>query len=202
MSTPLFAEVLTALVDSRINGIRVALPASVQSYDPTTQRADVQPLIQDGYYDSTNTRIVERLPVITDVPIVFPGSGGFRVTFPVAAGDVVLLVFSSSSLDRWLASSGAEVDPVDDRRHHISDAIAIPGLRAAPLGNATPGTMSMGQDGGPTIEISGSTINAGGSNALMLVSDFMNHVHVAPSGGGPTATPTVTVTGTAVLKGG
>ena len=36
----------------------------------------------------------------------------------------------------------------------------------------------------------------------MLVSDFMNHVHVAPSGGGPTATPTVTVTGTAVLKGG
>lgn len=206
MSTPLFAEALDAFVSSYTSRIRVALPASVQAYNAATQRCDVQPLIQDGYYDSTNTRIPERLPVITGVPVVFPGAGGFRVTFPVAVGDVVLLVFSSSSLDKWLAGNGAEVDPIDDRRHHITDAVAIPGLRAAPLGTAAPSTMSMGKDGGPTIEVSATDVQIGGSNALVTQAQFLNHTH-ATAGTGPPTPPTAIVAspaliGTTILKGG
>jgi hypothetical protein len=216
MATPTFTDALVDLIDNRTSSIRVALPARVESYDATKQAVDVQPLVYDGYYDATNTRQTERLPVVTDVPVVFPGAGGFRVTFPVAKGDTVLLVFTSSSIDKWLVLGG-EVDPQDDRRHHLSDAIAIPGLRdfAHPLGNAPTSTLSIGKDGGPTIEI-GSDIQAGGSQALALKSDvdalistFNTHVHAYLPGPGsptPTAVPTTLATtpstGTSTLKGG
>lgn len=181
--------------------MRVALPGRIETYDASTQQATVQPLVYDGVYDETGARTADRLPVVTGVPVVFPGAGGFRVTFPVTAGDTVLLVFSSSSIDLWLALGG-EVDPVDDRRHHISDAIAIPGLRdfAHALGNAPTSTMSLGKDGGPTIEISATDVQIGGSNKLVTLADFNSHTHPAP--GGATSTPTTPSSGTSVLKGG
>lgn len=135
VQTPTLAGFVTNALDGRMRGVRVALPGLVQTYDPTTQTCSVQPLIQDGVYDESGTRIAERLPVVASVPVCFPGSGAFSVTWPVKVGDTVLLVFSSSSIDRWLALGG-EVDPIDDRRHHITDAIAIPGLRD--LGHVLP----------------------------------------------------------------
>jgi len=135
VQTPTLAGFVTNALDGRMRGVRVALPGVVQTYDPTTQTCSVQPLVQDGVYDESGTRIAERLPVVASVPVCFPGSGAFSVTWPVKVGDTVLLVFSSSSIDRWLALGG-EVDPIDDRRHHITDAIAIPGLRD--LGHVLP----------------------------------------------------------------
>lgn len=125
--TPSFAEVLRIANEAHTKELRVAIPARVENYDAATQKVDAQPLILEGYRDENGDRQTERLPVVCDVPVVFPGSGPYRITFPVAAGDTVLLVFASSSIDKWLAVGG-EVDPEDDRRHHISDAIAIPGL--------------------------------------------------------------------------
>ena len=135
VQTPTLAGFVTNALDGRMRGVRVALPGLVQTYDPTTQTCSVQPLVQDGVYDESGTRIAERLPVVASVPVCFPGSGAFSITWPVKVGDTVLLVFSSSSIDRWLALGG-EVDPIDDRRHHITDAIAIPGLRD--LGHVLP----------------------------------------------------------------
>ena len=56
----------------------------------------------------------------------FPGAGGYRITFPVAEGDTGLLLFAESSLDKWLVSGGT-VDPEDDRRHDLTDAVFLPG---------------------------------------------------------------------------
>lgn len=109
--------------------LRVAMPARVESYDADRQCVDVQPAISD-LYERDGERVAERLPVITDVPVHFPGSGGYRVTWPIARGSEVLLVFCSSSLDEWKARGGGEVAPSDDRRHHLNDAIAIPGVHA------------------------------------------------------------------------
>jgi hypothetical protein len=216
-ATPDLGTVLRAAIVAGLKNARVALPARVETYDATKQSVDVQPLVYEGYLDEAGKRQAERLPVVAGVPVVFPGAGGFRVTFPIAKGDTVLLVFASSSIDRWLALGG-EVDPQDDRRHHLSDAIAIPGLRdfAHALGNAPSSTMSLGKDGGPTIEISGSDIQAGGSSALALKSDvdalitsFNSHTHLyAPGPGSPTPTAapvplaTTPSVGTSTLKGG
>lgn len=126
--TPTLADVITGAIEVNRSNLRVALPGRVETYDAATQSCSVQLLVHDGVNDETGTRQPEKLPVITSVPVCFPGSGAFSVTWPIKPGDTVLCVFASSSIDRWLALGG-EVDPVDDRRHHISDAIAIPGLR-------------------------------------------------------------------------
>jgi hypothetical protein len=129
LQSPSFSDVIDSAISSRLGGVHTAMPGRVESFNKTTQRASVQPMGQQVYYDEFEARQTERYPVVLDVPVMFNGSGGNRSTFPVRAGDLVLLVFTSCSLDRVL-SQGAEVDPQDDRRHCLSDAVAIPGFYA------------------------------------------------------------------------
>lgn len=93
-ATPTWADVINRAITARLEDVNVAIPARVESYDDSTQQVSVQPLIKRGYLDEAEERQVEQLPMITGVPVLFPGGGGFRVTFPVQAGDTVLLVFS------------------------------------------------------------------------------------------------------------
>jgi Phage protein Gp138 N-terminal domain len=126
--TPSLAGVLAGALDARLKGVRVALVCRVETYDAPTQTCSLQPLQYEGYFDETGTRVAEKLPVIASVPVSFPGCGAFSITWPLNRGDTVTMICSSSSLDRWL-SLGGEVDPIDDRRHHITDGIAFPGVR-------------------------------------------------------------------------
>lgn len=126
------AESLDVFVDDRMRGLRVSMPGRVESYDKDTQKANVQPIIQQGYIKEDGTRGSKALAMVLDVPIQFQGSGAFGMTFPVSKGDIVLLVFSDFSLDKWLALGAPEngtTDSGDDRAHALSDAFAIPGLR-------------------------------------------------------------------------
>jgi hypothetical protein len=149
--TPSLAQVIQLALDRRCANLHVAVPARVERYDSAKQQIDAQPLVKDRYTDDEDEVQTERLPVVTNVPLVFPGAGPWAVVFPVAVGDTVLLVFSDASLDVWLAQGG-EVDPLDMRRHHLSDAVAIPGLRpfSAPLPGAGGSTMVIGKPGDPT----------------------------------------------------
>ncbi len=134
-NTPSLEHVIRGAMDRWATELHTAIPAVVKSYDAETQTISAQPLIRVGVTGADGERDVERLPIISDVPVMFLGAGVFRITFPIAAGDTVLLIFSEASLDKWL-STGGDVDPLDDRRFHLSDAIAIPGLRSRP--QATP----------------------------------------------------------------
>ena len=138
-TSPTLADTLRAALDARLTRLRVALPGIVRTYDHARQRADVQPAVQDAVYDEGGVRVAETLPVVTEVPVVFQGGAGGGMTFPLSPGDEGLLLFSSSSLDRWL-SRGGVVDPGDDRKHHLSDAVFLPGLRHAPLPAAAVGS--------------------------------------------------------------
>lgn len=124
-------EVVSDATDEALYMLRVALPAMIVDYDDSTQFASVQALIMHAYQDEQGDRVVEPIPVIHDVPVHFPGGfgGNARITFPVQKGDTCLALFCSSAIDRWLQRAGAAiVDPVDDRRHDINDAIAYVGL--------------------------------------------------------------------------
>lgn len=109
-----------------MSGIRVALPARVEAYDAGRQCVDAQVLVAD-VFEADGERVAERPPICTDVPVQFPGSGASRITWPIQRGDLVLLVFSSSSTSEWKLLGGEQV-PDDTRRHHLNDAVAIPGL--------------------------------------------------------------------------
>lgn len=125
--SPTYADVIQRALEARLGEVHTTLPGRVEKFDTNTHRASVQPLVRRAYYDEAETRQTERYPVIPDVPVLFHGSGSNRITFPVKVGDLVLLVIASCSLDRVLVQ-GKEVDPQDDRRHALSDAIAIPGF--------------------------------------------------------------------------
>ena len=63
--------------------------------------------------------------------MVFPGGGGWSITFPVSKGDEALVVFASRCIDDWWQSGGVGIQP-DLRMHDLSDGFAIIGPRSQP----------------------------------------------------------------------
>ncbi len=166
------SEVINAAVRSHLAEVHTSLPARVVSYDADKQSVDVQPLLKRGYRDETGTRKAEELPVIPNVPLVFPGLGPWHIVFPVVVGDTVLVVFCENSIDSWLHSGGQEViDPKDDRRHTLNDAVAVPGLRTLRSAIAGPSdAMRVGCAGGAVIVIKENEIRLGSEGANVRVS--------------------------------
>jgi len=120
--TTLTDAVRYAIIQELTN-VHTALPAQIVQYDYTKQKAQVQPVLSKRY---TNGEVQE-LPLINNVPVIFPRAGGGSLTFPVVEGDTCLLVFIERSTDIW-KSRGGIVAPTDPRKFDLSDPVAIMGL--------------------------------------------------------------------------
>lgn len=129
--SPTLLGAIKQALERKVKTMFGPMPGKVTAYDATTQRVSVQPLIRRSDYGEGGTRTVEGLPIVQNVPVMFPGSGSNRLTFPIAVGDTMLLVFADGSLDKWLARGG-EVDPEDDRHFDITDAVAFPSIERDP----------------------------------------------------------------------
>lgn len=116
-------DAIEVVAKNLISMIHTCLPAEIVKYDHTKQMADVHPLIKKKFTDGT----VIDMPVIVNVPVVWPRGGGALFSFPLIKGDGVLLAFAERNIDDWL-TNGGNVAPKDRRKHSFSDAIAIPGL--------------------------------------------------------------------------
>ncbi len=123
MKSPTLPDIIQTFINNSIADIYKCLPAQIETYDETIQLASVKPLIKKKF---TNDEVLA-LPIINNVPIVFPRSNDAIISFPLSKGDTVALLFVDRSMDEWL-SSGDDVTPDDRRKHNISDAIGIPGL--------------------------------------------------------------------------
>jgi hypothetical protein len=119
------AQAFITHVENRLKELHTALPGIVQSYDATKNTVTVQPAIQRVFVKDGP----KNLPLIEDVPAVFPGSGDFVITFPVKKGDECLLIFTERAIDYWYKEGGIQ-QPSQYRLHHLSDAVAIIGLRS------------------------------------------------------------------------
>ena len=103
--------------------VHTALPGQIVSYDYTTQKAVIQPCLKKSYLDGTT----QEMPILNNVPVIFPRAGEASLTFPVVPGDTCLLLFIERSTDLW-KSVGGIVAPNDPRKFDLSDAVAIMGL--------------------------------------------------------------------------
>ena len=83
------------------------------------------------FSDETGKTSSVNMPLLPDVPVVFPGGGGFTLTFPVASGDECLVVFASRCIDAWWQSGGVG-EPMEPRMHDLSDGFALVGVRSQP----------------------------------------------------------------------
>ena len=124
-------EALRAALDGRQAEMWTALPGIVQSFDPAAMTVSVQPAVAGRISDEAGKASSVDLPILPDVPVVFPGGGGFALTFPVAAGDECLVVFASRCIDAWWQSGGVG-EPMEPRMHDLSDGFALVGVRSQP----------------------------------------------------------------------
>lgn len=105
------------------------MPGILQSFNAEKMTATVQPAIQAQSQDQSGKWSDVNLPVLTDCPVLFPGGGGYLMTFPLVEGDEVLLVFASRCIDSWWQNGGVQPQ-ADLRMHDLSDGFCLPGLHS------------------------------------------------------------------------
>lgn len=165
---PTLAEVIRDGIDGRLADVHTCTVGRVVSYDSLKQVANVQPVIRRPFNIGGGEVDHEQLPILPNVPVLWPRAGGFFIHLPLAAGDHVLLVFSQDDLSTW-REAGSIVEPDDLRRHSLANAVAIPGIgpEGAPLSPsplsvaARAGGMVLGDGGAAEVHISSSEIKLG-----------------------------------------
>lgn len=206
-----FEESLRIAVEGRISNVWTAIPGVITAVNLAKMTVQVQPTVkarvrlQDPPSASQPYTWVA-LPVLLDVPIVFPCAGGFALTLPITVGDEVLVIFSSRCIDSWWQSGGVQIQ-AEVRMHSLSDGFAIPGPKSLPNVLAAISTNSAQlrtQDGSAYIELTAAgAVNVkapGGLNvtgAIVATGDVQGnghnlstHIHGGvTTGGGDTGTP-------------
>lgn len=124
-------ETQRLILDGRQSTMWTAMPCAVTKVNLASMTISAQPLIQGTITDENNVTTYVNLPILEDVPLVFPSAGGFLLTLPIQIGDEVLVVFGSRCIDSWWQSGGIG-QPIETRMHDLSDGFAIPGPRSQP----------------------------------------------------------------------
>lgn len=122
---------LLAALDGRQTQIWTALVCIVASYNAANQTCQVQPAILAQFTNSDGSVSNVALPLLVDCPVIFPGGGGYTLTFPIAPGDECLVVIASRCIDSWWQSSGVQL-PAEFRMHDLSDGFVLVGPRSVP----------------------------------------------------------------------
>ena len=132
-TTPKLSDLLLASVDAKLRELFIALPGEVIEYDAEKNLASIRPLIKAKYKNELNAH---DLPIINNVPVIFPRTQTSHLVFPISPQDTGQILFNQRSLDVWLVAGG-NVDPGDSRMFDINDAVFIPGLfpQNKPLGS-------------------------------------------------------------------
>ncbi|CDM50838.1 TPA: hypothetical protein RQ837_003932 [Pseudomonas aeruginosa] len=114
--------------DYLLEQLKTCMPARVLRVASQEElRVDVQPVIDILRKDGDS----QPIPTILNVPVLMLGGSKSLISYPVEAGDFVMLVFSQLDIDRFIEGTGTnahEKTPYTARRFHLQDAVAIPGL--------------------------------------------------------------------------
>lgn len=174
-----------AIAENLSNQLRVAMPGIIQSFDPNAVTCTALPAIR-GVIPKQDGANPSDLPLLVDVPVIFPRGGGCTMTFPVKPGDECLLVFSDRCIDFWWQSGGVQ-EPVDPRQHDLSDAFAIigPQSQAKKISSISTSAAQLRSDDGSTyFEINPTTkkiklVAPGGFDVVSPESNFSAKVTIA-----------------------
>lgn len=187
-----------------------ALPGIVQSVNFSKGTVEVQPSIQARITAPDASKTWVDMPVCVDCPIVFPSGGGFTLTFPIAAGDEVLIMFASRCIDEWWQSGKVSVQS-ELRMHDLSDGFVIPGPRSRPkvIGSiSTTSVQLRSDDGEAVVEIKPNhdiVLTTSGSLAAAVSGDITAASATASlttTGTTSITAPTISLTGNVTISGG
>ncbi len=160
-----FAQLLKQAIDNRLLDLHTALIGRIEKYDAKTQLADIQPVLKCAIKTSDGTINQEDLPLLVDVPILFPRAGEFFISLPIEVGDYVQVIFNETAIDDFLSESPSRIDSA--RRFTLQGAAAIPGIypQAKALKSAHKANLVMGRDEGIQLHIDQEKIRLGSEKA-------------------------------------
>lgn len=120
------SQVQRVAFSENMKSVYTSIPGHVLSFDPKTQRAQIQIGIQRFDIDG-----VAWVPApIVDVPVAFPGDD-FVVEYQIEPGCEGIVMFSQRCIDGWKQTGGTADNPAA-RFHHQQDAMFVPGIRSLP----------------------------------------------------------------------
>ena len=125
-SEPTQAEILNRAISHALAGVFKSLPGTVVTYDPVRQVGNVQLAVKDPVVKNDGSVEFVDLPILPEVPFLWPRGGGYSLHLPMLPGDGVLLVFSDLDDTRW-RETGAVMAPPFLQRHGLGYGWAIPG---------------------------------------------------------------------------
>jgi len=203
--------------------LRVCLPGQVVAFYPDTQTVDVQITTTEYFWFGQSDGVqlpgiamqtqAEPLPLLSGIPIQIPNGGGLNLTFPITAGDECIVLFADTPLWAWFESGGLNIKPFDQRRHSLSDGIAVFGVRSQPrkLTNYSTASAQLRTDDGQTlvdiksgqITVTALTVNVNATNATISATSsitigahtkidghsFLSHQHTGVMAGGSDTGP-------------
>jgi len=209
-------ESLRIAMESSQAKLWTAIPAIVSGVDLVAQTLAVQPAIKGTVSTPTGEMQDVNLPVLVDVPICFPRAGGFALTFPIAVGDEVLVVFASRCIDAWWQSGGIGAQ-AEVRMHDLSDGFALlaPVSQPKVLSAVQSANVQLRDEAGTTymeitpdgkiklkavaqIDVEAPTINVTGGDVVNVAAPAINLTGGATVG---ITAPTITLQGNIVTGG-
>ena len=118
---PSLALVIQKAIEERLSDLHTCMPGVVSKVFYDRKTVNVRPALKRKYIN----QVPIELPELTDVTIGFFQTHSSIMSFPIKEGDDVWVFFAERSLDVWKQTGGI-VSPDDTRKHHLSDAVAIP----------------------------------------------------------------------------
>lgn len=163
--TPTLSQLLKHVIDNRLLDIHTALIGHIEKYDTSTQLADIQPVLRSTTKNAAGEVNNQALPLLVDVPIIFPRSGGFFLSLPIQQGDFVQVIINETSIDEFLTESANTIDSAG--RFTLQGAVGIPGVfpQSQALHGVHKVNLVMGKDRGVQIHIDGDKIYLGSDQA-------------------------------------
>lgn len=166
--------------------MHTAMPGIIQSFDAARMTCTIQPAIRGAIIAPNGRAEAADLPLLVDCPVVFPGGGGYVLTYPLQAGDEALIIIAERCIDAWWQSGGVQA-AAEYRLQDLSDGFVIPGPRSQP--HVVAG--GVGMTGAELRTDTGTTV-------LRLKGDA---IEIVAPGGITMTTPTLTLTGDMICGG-
>ena len=115
-------DLIRLAIREQLLDLHTMIPAKIESYDSTTQKATVVVSINRGI----NNKVFPPAKLF-NVKVAFPRMGDRGVSYEVKVGDSVLLGFAHRDLTQW-ASAGEGFGPISNDICPLSSAVVIAGL--------------------------------------------------------------------------
>jgi len=164
-------DILQTFLESRFSDLHTSIPGKIVSYNETTERATVQPLIKLQRKVGEKILTVEVQP-IENVPVMLLHTSEFKLKIPIKKGDGCEIRFSEVGIGNFLNGRGSIVDPDDISKFSLTDAYCTPGLWGGNLPTNTP-TIELTESGQLKF-LAGTSSFTKGEDLETLLNTFFN----------------------------